>query len=68
MIHLVIGLSVSPVFLLLVFSQSCLVHEDYIVERTRNACGSGVDIVVDYANTPRSTKRILSVLNQVKYV
>ena len=40
-------------------------HEQYIVERTLDACRGGVDIIVDYVSSPRTMKRSLKVLNRV---
>lgn len=39
-------------------------HEQYIIERTLDACRGGVDIVVDYISSPRTMMRSLRVLNR----
>lgn len=40
-------------------------HEQYIVERTLDACRGGVDVVIDFVSTPRTMHRALKVLNRV---
>lgn len=40
-------------------------HEQYIIERTLDACRGGVDIVVDFISSPRTMMRSLKVLNRV---
>jgi len=39
-------------------------HEEYIVERTLDACRGGVDVIIDYVSSPRTTQRALKVLNR----
>jgi len=38
------------------------IHEEYILDRTLNACYGGVDIIIDYVSSPRTTNRALKVL------
>lgn len=40
-------------------------HEQYIVERTLDACRGGVDVIIDYVSSPRTMQRSLKVLNRV---
>jgi D-arabinose 1-dehydrogenase-like Zn-dependent alcohol dehydrogenase len=40
-------------------------HEQYIVERTLDACKGGVDVIVDFVSSPRTVQRDLKVLNRV---
>jgi len=39
-------------------------HEQYIVERTMDACRGGVDIIIDYVGSHRTMQRSLKVLNR----
>lgn len=39
-------------------------HEQYIVERTLDACRGGVDVIIDFVSTPRTMQRSLKVLNR----
>ncbi|XP_046339557.1 alcohol dehydrogenase-like isoform X2 [Haliotis cracherodii] len=39
-------------------------HEEYIVERTLDACRGGVDIIIDFVSSPRTMSRSLKVLNR----
>nr|KAG5694629.1 hypothetical protein BaRGS_014724 [Batillaria attramentaria] len=39
-------------------------HEQYIVERTLDACRGGVDIIIDYVSSKRTMQRSLKVLNR----
>ncbi|XP_070199840.1 alcohol dehydrogenase-like isoform X3 [Littorina saxatilis] len=39
-------------------------HEQYIVERTLDACRGGVDVIIDYVSSPRTMNRSLKVLNR----
>ncbi|KAL3843287.1 hypothetical protein ACJMK2_021229 [Sinanodonta woodiana] len=39
-------------------------HEQYIIERTLDACRGGVDIVIDFVSSPRTMQRSLRVLNR----
>jgi len=39
-------------------------HEQYIIERTLDACRGGVDIIIDYVSSPRTMQRALKVLNR----
>lgn len=39
-------------------------HEQYIVERTLDACKGGVDVIVDFVSSPRTVQRDLKVLNR----
>ncbi|XP_076116415.1 quinone oxidoreductase-like protein 2 isoform X1 [Mytilus galloprovincialis] len=39
-------------------------HEQYIVERTLDACRGGVDVIVDFVSSPRTVQRDLKVLNR----
>ncbi|XP_076450674.1 alcohol dehydrogenase-like [Babylonia areolata] len=39
-------------------------HEQYIVERTLDACRGGVDVIIDYVSNPRTMQRSLKVLNR----
>lgn len=43
-------------------------HEQYIIERTLDACRGGVDIVVDFISSPRTMMRSLRVLNRVSFL
>lgn len=38
-------------------------HEGYLYERTLDVCQDGVDVAVDFVSSPRTLKRVLSVLN-----
>lgn len=40
-------------------------HEQYIVERTLDACRGGVDVVIDFVSSRRTMNRSLKVLNRV---
>ena len=40
-------------------------HEQYIVERTLDACNGGVDVVIDFVSSPRTVHRTLKILNRV---
>lgn len=39
-------------------------HEQYLVERTLDACRGGVDVIIDYVSSPRTMQRALKVLNR----
>jgi len=39
-------------------------HEQYIIERTLDACRGGVDVVVDFISSPRTMMRSMKVLNR----
>jgi len=39
-------------------------HEQYLVERTLDACRGGVDVIIDYVGSHRSMQRSLKVLNR----
>lgn len=39
-------------------------HEQYIIERTLDACRGGVDVIIDYVGSPRTMQRSLKVLNR----
>ncbi|KAK6184568.1 hypothetical protein SNE40_001800 [Patella caerulea] len=39
-------------------------HEQYIVERTLDACRGGVDVIIDFVSSPRTMQRALKVLNR----
>mmetsp|Transcript_30075 Transcript_30075/g.47818 ORF Transcript_30075/g.47818 Transcript_30075/m.47818 type:complete len:348 (-) Transcript_30075:666-1709(-) len=39
-------------------------HEQYIVERTLDACNGGVDVVIDFVSSPRTVHRTLKILNR----
>ncbi|KAI8781144.1 cinnamyl alcohol dehydrogenase 6 [Biomphalaria glabrata] len=39
-------------------------HEQYIIERTLDACRGGVDVIIDYIGSNRSMQRSLKVLNR----
>ncbi|XP_025086851.1 uncharacterized protein LOC112559715 isoform X1 [Pomacea canaliculata] len=39
-------------------------HEQYIVERTLDACRGGVDVIIDFVSSPRTMQRSLKVLNR----
>ncbi|ESP05105.1 hypothetical protein LOTGIDRAFT_208046 [Lottia gigantea] len=39
-------------------------HEQYIVERTLDACRGGVDVIIDLVSSPRTNQRSLKVLNR----
>ncbi|KAL8611682.1 hypothetical protein ACOMHN_054663 [Nucella lapillus] len=39
-------------------------HEQYIVERTLDACRGGVDVIIDFVSNPRTMQRSLKVLNR----
>ena len=43
-------------------------HEQYLVERTLDACRGGVDVIIDYVGSNRSMQRSLKVLNRVSGV
>jgi len=38
-------------------------HEGYLYERTLDVCHDGVDAAIDFVSSPRTLKRVLSVLN-----
>jgi len=38
-------------------------HEGYLYERTLDVCQEGVDVAIDFVSSPRTLKRVLSVLN-----
>lgn len=40
------------------------IHEEYILERTKDVCKGGVDISIDYVNSPRTINRLTKVLKQ----
>ena len=40
-------------------------HEQYIVERTLDACRGGVDVIIDFVGSHRTMQRSLKVLNRV---
>ncbi|XP_061177938.1 alcohol dehydrogenase-like isoform X1 [Saccostrea echinata] len=39
-------------------------HEQFIIERTLEACKGGVDVVIDFVSSPRTVHRTLKVLNR----
>lgn len=38
-------------------------HEGYLYERTLDVCQDGVDVAIDFVSSPRTLKRVLSILN-----
>ena len=38
------------------------VHEEYLIERTKNICKGGVDVIIDYSSSPRTVQRSMKVL------
>ena len=43
-------------------------YEQQLVERTRNACPEGIDVVVDFVSSPRTISRALQFLNKVSLI
>ena len=41
------------------------VHEEYILERTKDVCQGGVDVAIDFVSSPRTMSRVRKVLNEV---
>jgi len=39
-------------------------YEEQLVERTRNACPDGIDVVIDFVSSPRTIARALKFLNK----
>jgi D-arabinose 1-dehydrogenase-like Zn-dependent alcohol dehydrogenase len=39
-------------------------HEEYLIERTKNVCKGGVDIIIDFSSSPRTINRSMKVLGQ----
>lgn len=43
-------------------------YEEQLVERTKDACGGPVDIVIDFSATSRSIRRALKCLAPVSFM
>ena len=41
------------------------VHEEYILERTKDVCKGGVDVAIDFVSSARTINRLTKVLKQV---
>ena len=42
-------------------------YEEHLVDRTRDACGGHVDIVIDFSATSRSVRRAMKCLQPVSH-
>lgn len=40
-------------------------YEEQVIERTKNACPAGIDVVIDFVSSPRTISRALNFLNKV---
>ena len=42
------------------------VYEEQLLERTLDVCQGGVDVIIDFVSSPRTVKRDLKVLREVR--
>ena len=44
------------------------VYEELLLERTLDVCQGGVDVIIDFVSSPRTVKRDLKVLREVRVI